>query len=354
MSYRNLDKKQVTLLASSFLLAILLLTIYQYESLVSASTTHPIYQRTCNGTWAVSKAFADWMSRNDRPSSNQSSALCDEQCVQFRQLITSSWPANKTRAVIHVLVQSKRLHRLKVMLSSLDTHFNDKYKYPLIIFYEEVDRNFSESVVRNLTRSLVFFQKIRFEIPPYVNLSQVKIPSGGHRTRVVSHPGYHHMCRFQAFTLYDHPIMDPQVKYAWRLDDDSHILAPVKYDVFELMRDKQIQYGYNTICTDSSDLVVGLWEAVDLYISVTNLDPRRFKQWGRARYYYNNFEISEVSIWRSENYRKLCNYLDQLGGIYYHRWGDGPIKSIGVSLFVPTEKLHRFGDVRYNHNGIWI
>jgi hypothetical protein len=37
------------------------------------------------------------------------------------------------------------------------------------------------------------------------------------------------------------------------------------------------------------------------------------------------------------------------GGIYYHRWGDAPIRTIGVSLFVNESEVHQFTDVAYTH-----
>jgi hypothetical protein len=43
----------------------------------------------------------------------------------------------------------------------------------------------------------------------------------------------------------------------------------------------------------------------------------------------------------------LCLY--SLGGIYYHRWGDAPIHTLGVAMFVPLHQVHRFSDIGYSH-----
>lgn len=37
----------------------------------------------------------------------------------------------------------------------------------------------------------------------------------------------------------------------------------------------------------------------------------------------SNFEIARVGFWRSEAYRAYFEYLDQAGGFFYERWGDG-------------------------------
>ena len=65
--------------------------------------------------------------------------------------------------------------------------------------------------------------------------------------------------------------------------------------------------------------------------------------------YYNNFEVSALSLWRSPDYQHYIEYVDSLGGIYYYRWGDAPIKSLAVALFVPSTKIHQFTDVPYQH-----
>ena len=70
--------------------------------------------------------------------------------------------------------------------------------------------------------------------------------------------------------------------------------------------------------------------------------------------FYANFEISNISIWRSCAYRNYVDYIDRLGGIYYGRWGDSPIKSLALSLFIPWTEIHEFKDIGYEHQGFKI
>jgi len=65
--------------------------------------------------------------------------------------------------------------------------------------------------------------------------------------------------------------------------------------------------------------------------------------------FYNNFEISALSLWTSQQYQDYIDYIDLLGGIYYHRWGDAPIKTIAVTLFLRKEETHLFTNVSYKH-----
>ena len=65
--------------------------------------------------------------------------------------------------------------------------------------------------------------------------------------------------------------------------------------------------------------------------------------------YYTNFEISKLSFWRSHEYMNFFDYLDGLGGIYKYRWGDAPIHTLALSIFLPDTKIHCFKDISYKH-----
>jgi alpha 1,2-mannosyltransferase len=96
----------------------------------------------------------------------------------------------------------------------------------------------------------------------------------------------------------------------------------------------------------------GLWEAVDAFL-VDNPSISRtqwYDKWRRTKIFYNNFEISATSIWTSTGYQQYVDYIDRRGGIYYVRWGDAPIKTIGITLFVDQNKTHLFKDIGYRHN----
>ena len=44
-------------------------------------------------------------------------------------------------------------------------------------------------------------------------------------------------------------------------------------------------------------------------------------------------------MWMSRDYANYIEYIDRTGGIYYYRWGDAPIKSIAVTMFLPPDLL---------------
>ena len=64
---------------------------------------------------------------------------------------------------------------------------------------------------------------------------------------------------------------------------------------------------------------------------------------------YTNFEISKLNFWRSNEYMKYFNFIDQNGGIYYNRWGDNVIHLLGISMLVDENKVYCFKDIDYSH-----
>lgn len=56
--------------------------------------------------------------------------------------------------------------------------------------------------------------------------------------------------------------------------------------------------------------------------------------------YYTNFEVVDTSfIKRRGAYRAWFEHLDADGGIFAHRWGDAPIRWLGVQMYAPPEAV---------------
>lgn len=126
------------------------------------------------------------------------------------------------------------------------------YRYPVIVFVEDdLDNDVGRRTIRSFTgsddlsQSRLFIQVVRFRIPDFIT---GRVPPRAGNGKSV---GYRHMCRFHAKTVYEEPTIGfkyadgrPVIEYTWRLDDDSFLYRPIKYDPFAFMRDRQLLYGY--------------------------------------------------------------------------------------------------------------
>jgi len=271
---------------------------------------------------------------------------CDDECHRFRNVLLN-WPQDKPKAAIYYLAKGDRLQKLNSSLIYLHSSFLHEFAYPVIVFHETDSRDLLHRTFRKEHANIsMFFQEVQLNTPTYVNASLDKFEIGCKRFPI----GYRHMCRFHARQVYEQPIL-VGLEYVWRLDDDSLLLSVINYDIFVFMKNHRLQYGYMTIDSDSRECTRCFWEAARIYKKLRQIESQYFDKWTEPHIFYNNFEISALSLWKSQQYRDYVNYIDLLGGIYIHRWGDAPIKTIAVTLFLREEDTYRFSNVSYQHQG---
>jgi len=269
---------------------------------------------------------------------------CDYDYLHLQSQL-QRWPEDKPKAFIYFLVRFENLQRIIKSIALLDEFFNNKFQYPIVIFHEkEPSYNVSRLKIRSSTNSTVYFKSVSFEMPDFLprNLTQRSCNWS---------LGYRHMCRFHAKLIYEQVIIRG-FEFAWRLDDDSEILRPIHYDVFKFMRNNNLQYGYIIIVNETMRCAVNLWESVEFYSQNTITNTTSFERLQKHRVFYNNFEISSLSLWLSTDYQNYIEYIDRLGGIYYYRWGDAAIKTLAISMWVPWNQTHHFKDIGYRHQGV--
>ena len=168
---------------------------------------------------------------------------------------------------------------------------------------------------------------------------------------------YHQMCRWNSGLFYKHPAL-ANTQYYWRVEPKVHFFCDVDYDVFRYMQDNNKTYGFTINLYDAPKSIPNLWTATkeflaehDGYIHENNaLDwltdkTRRPEHNEKANgystcHFWSNFEIGDMSFWRSKVYEDYFNHLDRAGGFFYERWGDAPVHSIALGLFEDSSRIH--------------
>lgn len=69
-------------------------------------------------------------------------------------------------------------------------------------------------------------------------------------------------------------------------------------------------------------------------------------------HFWTNFEIARTDLFLSNEYQEYFQYLEESGGFYKERWGDAPVHSIAVAMFLDKLELHYFRDIGYQHTTI--
>lgn len=303
------------------------------------------------------------------PSSSSSSSSSQESAhlpVQSRTHPVGKYDNRLENATMYTLCQNKDLEEMVDAVRSVEEKFNKDYHYDWVFLNnEDFSKEFKDAINAE-TSGNVYFGKINKEAwgyPDYIDLEKAAQTREWMLENNVIYgdmESYHHMCRYQSGFFFRHPLM-MNYKYAWRVEPGIRILCYQKHDPFEMMRKNELIYGFNLALREIPKAIQGLWKSIQTFLHEGDhkkyLDPNNLDEFVTTSilknyntcHFWTNFEITDMDWLRSEAYMSLFNYLDRVGGFYYERWGDAPIRSIAVSLFAPADKVHFFNEIGYYH-----
>lgn len=66
-------------------------------------------------------------------------------------------------------------------------------------------------------------------------------------------------------------------------------------------------------------------------------------------HFWSNFEIARVDLFTSPEYQQFYQHLESAGGFYKERWGDAPVHSLAIGMFLDLNEVHYFRDIGYRH-----
>lgn len=283
-------------------------------------------------------------------------------------------PAGSENACILVLCRESDLDALVATLGVFEKRFNHAFRYPYVILN---NMDFSEKFKQTLGRTLqapIEFGKVPEEhwgYPSWVDREKAKKKMREMEKKGVLYGGlesYRHMCRFFSGFFYKHPLVQ-KYRYYWRVEPGTRLRCPVNYDVFRLMRERNKKYGWVIAIHEYGNTIPSLWDAVKRFVADYNtaykpesgpwslFAPKNLERFVTDEMYtkynmchmWSNFEIADMSFFRSRLYEMFFEHLDRSGGFFYERWGDAPVHTIAVCLLLPREQIHYFEDIGYTH-----
>lgn len=160
--------------------------------------------------------------------------------------------------------------------------------------------------------------------------------------------GYRHMCHFFANDVFLRNELS-SYEYYMRLDVDSFILSKISFNIFDAMRSRNLKYAYRMIMTENARVAEGLLETAKAFFS-TNRDIAVSHPYIRkAKLYYTNFEICDLKFFRSDPWQRYFAAIDSAGGIWRTRWGDAPIRWLGLQYLLRKNEIWFFRGMTYHH-----
>lgn len=254
---------------------------------------------------------------------------------------------------IDMLNKSLSLVRLNLLASI-------KGPVDIIIFHEKSFDSRYQKKVHQPNECDIIFQEVNFILPDYDdNISKIIQTTYPHPSDPL-HPGfsmgYRYMCDFFSGSLYEQELIK-NYSYYLRLDTDSFILSKIKYDIFEWMELKKCEYGFilPAIDTDHPKVIEGLWYITSNYIIDNNIKTEMpITSIPEGKFYYTNFEIGKLSSFsEGSKYYEFYRFIRGTGNIFIKRWGDAPIKYLGVNLFIKKNAIRPVHGFIYQHSMVY-
>ncbi|CAG8478675.1 1432_t:CDS:2 [Diversispora eburnea] len=279
---------------------------------------------------------------------------------------TLNYRNNNTRVngVIIVLVRNAELHALRETMVHFEDRWNKKYHYPYVFLNDEDFTAEFKKLVSIITDSETFYGKIpkrMWSYPHWINQTKAAESRKDMESKNVIYGGsesYRHMCRFNSGFFFRHELIE-KYDFYWRLEPGVEFLCDIDYDPFRFIKNNNITYGFTISLLELPETIPTLWETVMEFSKkypqyINKHSVSKFISSSGATYngchFWSNFEIGNLNFWRSERYLKFFNYLDQAGGFFYERWGDAPVHSIALALFLEKSQIHFFNDIGYKHS----
>lgn len=270
---------------------------------------------------------------------------------------------NKTNSVIVILCRNSDLSGLNQSLTQFEDRFNKKYKYPYVFLNDKIFTNEFKSSILKLISSKAEFGLIKddeWSFPHWINISKAEETRKVMKQKNIAYGSsisYRHMCRYNSGFFFKHELL-LKYDYYWRIEPSVNFTCDINYDPFLFMKENNKYYGFTIMLPEFEETIPTLWnttqsflQSYPQYLHPNNVLQELMLPEGHFNYchFWSNFEIANLNFFRSEPYLKYFDYLDKNGGFFYERWGDAPIHSLAVAMFLSKENIHYFDDIGYYH-----
>ncbi|KAJ2851215.1 alpha 1,2-mannosyltransferase 2.4.1 [Coemansia erecta] len=259
------------------------------------------------------------------------------------------------RAAFVILVRNSELHELRATVRQLEDQFNSRHHYPYVFLNDEPFTDEFKQAMEWATSGDCHFGLIPYEhwsMPPWVDRVRAKwaMAMMGSQVPYGDSESYRKMCR-------QHPLL-ADLDYYWRVEPGVEFSCYIPYDPFKFMADNNKMYGFTISLREFPVTVRTLWKTTSAFRAAypEYTVPNNTLQWLTTPnggynmcHFWSNFEIASLDFFRSPQYTAYFDFLDRAGGFFLERWGDAPVHSLAVAMFLNKSQVHYF-DIGYYHS----
>ncbi|KAK4514231.1 Aminoacyl-tRNA hydrolase [Mucor velutinosus] len=282
------------------------------------------------------------------------------------------WDGLPVKGAFYMIVKNEELQSARSAIRSIEDRFNahNNVSYPWVLLNSQQYTHDFKKYIRKVASGKVYFGQIDLKAFTYPEWIDVKRTENAIRRMISlrvqkSHSLYERQeMRYKA-GLFQHHSLFNTVDYAWRVEPGSEYTCDMFQgdDPFQTMKANNKKMGFTITSKEDSATSFSLWPATLQFI---RMNPQLITQadssimpWLLTKereynfcYMWSDFEIVDLAFLRSQEYTSFFHYLDLVGGFFYERWGDGPVRSIAAAMFLRKEDVHFFNEVGYSRSSI--
>lgn len=263
-----------------------------------------------------------------------------------------------------IFMISSRVKVLKLCLELLFKNYNNKFKYPVLIFYFDdiYTKEFIDDIHKNINENIKFIN-IDYKIPENINESELfynrtylnYVKKCFSKNRI----GYLHANYFwNNFFKYNELL---QYDWGMRIDDDSFFINSIDFDFFEILNKNNYMFGSgytkNDVYPNERDCRQELHNFTRDFCNNYKIEPKnKFlkkclednndeylmgpnkKKREKTELIWNcgNCNVYNMKMFKTENWKKWNDKFNKFAGGYKYRWGD--IEVIGLYAYIFLDK----------------
>ncbi|ORD96914.1 OMH1 [Hepatospora eriocheir] len=269
---------------------------------------------------------------------------------------------SRQNAVIMILCRNREKDAIANTLRNFEEKFNKNYNYPYVFLNDDDFTDEFKKEIQKITSNVKFgkVEKEDWEMPD--NIDRVKAMKNWKLMETKGVPyanleSYHNMCRFFSRTFYKHKLL-LEYDYYWRIEPGVKFHCDIDFDPFDELKFKNKKYAFVITIREFMDSIPSLMDVTldflkENYTKIPKYNSHKF-MFDNGKYngchFWSNFEIADFNFFRSKLYNAYLDHLENSGGFYYERWGDAPVHSLAVALFLDLSHILFIKKIGYTHD----
>ncbi|KAG0088060.1 alpha 1,2-mannosyltransferase 2.4.1 [Podila epicladia] len=269
------------------------------------------------------------------------------------------YEVEKANGVLVVFTSEEQIQDARQTVRDMEDRFNRGRNYPWVILSALPLTERSKLLTAQLTKGTMTFGTVpraHYRMPKSIDVgkSMAKdrdlIFAGVNINRTAI--SERHRWRYLAGFLARHELLDGY-EFFWRVDPGLEIFCDIEDDPMLAMKKNGQKFAWSMSTTEHKDGVPSAWTFVDTF-KKTHADvlPQHNSEFFLTKETGDEFttctfgvqnSIGRVDFFRSPEYLALFDAIENEGLIYYEKFTDAIVATLGISLLLPKSQILHLG-----------